>query len=80
MRTWIALIALVLVTSTVFAQPAAGKRDLSGTVADADGNPVANATLTVEGGATTTTGPDGAFKLSVAPANLSIAALSPFRV
>ena len=40
MRTWVVLIALTLITSTVLAQPAAGKRDITGTVVDADGKPV----------------------------------------
>jgi TonB-dependent SusC/RagA subfamily outer membrane receptor len=68
----VVLIALTLITSTVLAQPAAGKRDITGTVVDADGKPVANATLTVEGGASVTTAADGTFKLSVPPTNLTI--------
>lgn len=73
MRTWVVLIALALLTSLGLAQPAAGKREVSGSVVDVDGKPVANAAVTVEGGgSTTTTGADGTFKLSVPTTNVTI--------
>lgn len=72
MRTWVVLIALALLTSLGLAQPAAGKREVSGTVVDVDGKPIANAAVAVEGGTSTTTGADGAFKQSVPTTNLTI--------
>jgi TonB-linked SusC/RagA family outer membrane protein len=54
--------------------PAAKGRDITGAVVDVDGNPVASATVAVAGGGpTTTTAPDGSFKLAgVATANVVI--------
>jgi TonB-dependent starch-binding outer membrane protein SusC len=54
--------------------PAAKGRDVTGTVVDVDGNPVANATVAVTGGGPmATTAADGSFKLTgVATANVMI--------
>jgi TonB-linked SusC/RagA family outer membrane protein len=54
--------------------PAAKGRDITGTVVDVDGNPVAGATVAIAGGGpTTTTAADGSFKLTgVATANAMI--------
>jgi TonB-linked SusC/RagA family outer membrane protein len=66
------VLALLLSSMTAHAQNAK-KRDVSGTLSDIDGKPVAGATVTVTGGGpTTTTGPDGSFKLSVATTNLTV--------
>jgi TonB-dependent SusC/RagA subfamily outer membrane receptor len=67
------VIALLVSSLTAHAQPAK-KRDISGTVLDVDGQPVANATVTVTGGGpTATTAADGSFKLAgVAAANVSL--------
>jgi len=66
------VLALVLSSMAAHAQNAK-KRDISGTVLDIDGKPVANASVTVTGGGpTTTTAADGSFKLAVAPTNLVI--------
>ena len=70
------LIALLLFSFTASAQPAKGKgRDIAGSVVDIDGNPVANATVTVsDGGPSATTAADGSFKLAgVATGNVAIA-------
>ncbi len=64
---WIVL--LLLCASTAFAQQPAATREISGAVLDADGNPVANATVAVTGGGVTaTTAADGTFKLAKVPA------------
>ncbi|HEX3764655.1 MAG TPA: carboxypeptidase regulatory-like domain-containing protein [Kofleriaceae bacterium] len=54
--------------------PAAKGRDITGTVVDVDGSPVANATVAIAGGGpTTTTGADGSFKLpGVAATNVMV--------
>ena len=66
------MLALLLSSMTAHAQNAR-KRDVSGTLADVDGQPIAGATVTVTGGGpTTTTGPDGSFKLAVATTNLTV--------
>jgi TonB-linked SusC/RagA family outer membrane protein len=66
------VLALLLCSTAVRAQNAK-KREVSGTVLDVDGQPVANASVTVTGGGpTTTTAADGTFKLTVAPTNLTI--------
>jgi len=70
---WIAM--FLLPASVALAQrPVAGTRDISGTIGDVDGNPVANATVAVTGGGpTATSGADGTFKLAKVPAtNLAI--------
>jgi hypothetical protein len=69
--SWIVLV--LLATGTAFAQQPA-TREITGTIVDGDGTPVANATVAVTGGGpSTTTGPDGTFKLpKVAAANLTI--------
>jgi TonB-linked SusC/RagA family outer membrane protein len=69
------VLALLLLSVTAFAQNAKGAkgREVSGVISDADGKPVANATVTVTGGGpSTTTSADGAFKLTVATTNLSV--------
>ncbi len=64
------VLALLLSSMTALAQNAK-KRDISGTITDIDGKPVAGATVAIAGGGpTTTTGPDGSFKLAVATTNL----------
>jgi TonB-dependent SusC/RagA subfamily outer membrane receptor len=65
--------ALLLSAMTAHAQNAK-KRDISGTVLDVDGKPVANASVKVsDGGPTATTTADGSFKLTgVATTNLSL--------
>lgn len=70
--SWIVL--LLVCASTAFAQQPAATRELTGTVVDADGQPVANATVAVSGGGpTTTTAADGTFKLPrVAVTNVTI--------
>lgn len=67
------VLALLLSSMAAHAQNAR-KRDISGTVLDVDGKPVANATVTVTGGGpTATTADDGSFKLTgVATTNLSL--------
>jgi TonB-dependent starch-binding outer membrane protein SusC len=69
---WIVL--LLLCASTAFAQQPAATREISGTIIDIDGNPVANATVAVAGGGpTATTAADGTFKLARVPVtNLTI--------
>jgi TonB-linked SusC/RagA family outer membrane protein len=62
----------MLVSRASVAQPAKG-REVSGTVSDVEGKPIANVSVTVAGGGpTTTTAADGSFKLTVAPASLAI--------
>lgn len=70
--SWIVL--LLVSAGTAFAQQPAPTREISGTVVDADGKPVANATVAVSGGGpTATTAEDGTFKLpKVAAANVTI--------
>ncbi len=65
-RVVLCLIVLGLLSATAFAQKPK-TRDVSGVVLDVDARPVANATIAVAGagGATATTGADGAFKLAV---------------
>ncbi|HWU91477.1 MAG TPA: SusC/RagA family TonB-linked outer membrane protein [Kofleriaceae bacterium] len=60
--------------STAFAQQPAATREISGSVVDGDGKPVANATVAVSGGGpTATTGADGTFKLAkVVATNLTV--------
>lgn len=73
-RWWIApwMVLLLLCANTVFAQPAA-TRDISGTIVDLEGKPVANATVAIAGGASATTAADGTFTLAKAPAtNLTV--------
>jgi TonB-dependent starch-binding outer membrane protein SusC len=71
MAPWILLV--LLCASTASAQQPAVTRDISGTVVEIDGKPVANATVAVTGGATATTAGDGTFKLAKAPVtNLTI--------
>ena len=69
---WIVL--LLLSASTALAQQPAATRDISGTIIDIDGQPVANATVAIAGGgATATTAADGTFTLAKVPAaNLTI--------
>src|SRR6185503_5677957 len=50
---WIVL--LLLCASTAFAQQPAATREISGTVTDIDGKPIANATVAVAGGGVTAT-------------------------
>ena len=70
---WIIAAAIVLVSSLALAQPKPRGRELAGTVVDADQKPVANATVTVAGGPSATTGADGSFKLAgVATGNLVV--------
>jgi TonB-dependent starch-binding outer membrane protein SusC len=58
------VLALMLCSMTAHAQNARG-RNITGTVLDADANPVANATVTVAGGGpSATTGADGSFRLA----------------
>jgi TonB-dependent starch-binding outer membrane protein SusC len=77
--------ALLLLSVTAHAQnarppaaparpaPAAKGREVTGVISDIDGKPVANATVAVSGGGpTTTTGADGAFKLTVATTNVMV--------
>lgn len=66
---WIVLLIMMLGASTVFAQQPAATREINGVVLDVDGQPVANATVTVAGaaGVAATTGADGTFKLAKAP-------------
>jgi TonB-dependent starch-binding outer membrane protein SusC len=64
---WTALLIWLLCASTAFAQQPAATREISGTVVDVEGKPVANATVALAGGAKVTTGPDGSFKLAKAP-------------
>jgi hypothetical protein len=54
--------------------PAARARDITGTVVDVDGNPVASATVAIAGGGpTTTTAADGSFQLTgVATTNVMV--------
>src|SRR4051812_45691224 len=66
------VLALLLLSVTAYAQAKGKAREVSGLVADADGKPVANATVSVAGGPTTTTAADGTFKLTVAPTNLTV--------
>src|SRR5579872_6085063 len=76
------VLALLLSPLAVHAQgaqpakgaPAAKGRDITGTVVDVDGNPVASATVAIAGGGpTTTTAPDGSFQLTgVATANVMV--------
>ncbi len=55
------------------ARQAAKAREVTGIITDLEGKPVANATVAVSGGGpTTTTGADGAFKLSVATTNVMV--------
>lgn len=76
--TMVALIALVTLLGvsprTGHAQRPAAGREITGVVVDGDSNPVPNATVAVTGGgATTTTGADGSFKLTgVAITNLTL--------
>jgi len=64
------VLALLLSSMTAHAQNAK-KRDISGTITDVDGKPVAGATVAIAGGGpSTTTGADGSFKLAVATTNL----------
>jgi len=70
--TALCVLALLLVSRASHAQPAKG-REVSGTVSDVDGNPIANVTVAVSGGGpTATTAADGSFKLTVAPAALAL--------
>src|SRR5687768_10816921 len=69
----VSLFALSFAATSAYAQRPGPTRDVSGTVSDVDGQPVANATVAVTGGtATTTTGADGAFKLKVPQTNLTL--------
>ena len=53
--------------------PAAKGREVTGVITDIEGKPVANATVAVSGGGpTTTTGADGAFKLTVPTTNVMV--------
>lgn len=53
--------------------PVAKSREVSGVISDVDGKPVANAIVAISGGGpTTTTGADGAFKLTVPAANVMV--------
>ncbi|MBC7973385.1 MAG: SusC/RagA family TonB-linked outer membrane protein [Myxococcales bacterium] len=75
-------LAPLLLSVTAFAQnarpaaparQAAKAREVTGIITDLEGKPVANATVAVSGGGpTTTTGADGAFKLSVATTNVMV--------
>jgi TonB-linked SusC/RagA family outer membrane protein len=66
------VLALLLSSMTAHAQNAK-KRDVSGTVLDIDGKPVANATVAVTGGGpAATTAADGSFKLAVVTTNLVV--------
>lgn len=71
-RRWVAVpwfVLVLLCASTAFAQQPAATREISGTVVDVDGKPVANATVAVAGGGeTATTAADGTFKLAKVPA------------
>jgi TonB-linked SusC/RagA family outer membrane protein len=73
MAPWIVWV-LLLCASNVFAQQPGATREISGTIVDVEGKPVANATVAVAGGgATATTAADGTFKLAKVPAtNLTI--------
>ncbi|HEU0036838.1 MAG TPA: SusC/RagA family TonB-linked outer membrane protein [Kofleriaceae bacterium] len=54
-------------------QPAPAKgREITGTVLDVDGKPIANATITVPNGPTATTAADGTFKVTVPLTNLTV--------
>jgi TonB-dependent SusC/RagA subfamily outer membrane receptor len=72
MATWIILV--LMSAGAALAQPAGPTREISGTVLDGDGQPVASATVAVTGGGpTATTAADGTFKLArVAAANLTL--------
>jgi TonB-dependent starch-binding outer membrane protein SusC len=66
------VLALLLSSTLAHAQNAR-KRDISGTLADVDGKPIAGATVTAAGGGpTTTTAADGSFKLAVATTNVTL--------
>jgi TonB-linked SusC/RagA family outer membrane protein len=68
----VCVLAVMLVAATSQAQNARA-REVSGIITDVDGTPVANVTVAVSGGGpTTTTGADGAFKLMVPAANLTL--------
>ncbi|HWO17477.1 MAG TPA: SusC/RagA family TonB-linked outer membrane protein [Kofleriaceae bacterium] len=63
----------MLCASTAFAQQPAPTREVSGTVVDDAGKPVANATVAVTGGEKVTTAADGKFKLAKVPvANVTL--------
>jgi TonB-linked SusC/RagA family outer membrane protein len=66
---------LLLFSFAAHAQPGRAKgREVTGAVLDTDGNPIAGATVAVEGGASATTAADGSFKLTgVATGNVAIA-------
>ena len=69
----VSLFALSFAATSAYAQRPGPTRDVAGTVADVDGQPVANATVAVTGGtATTTTAADGTFKLKVPQTNLTL--------
>ena len=65
--TALCALALLLISVTVYAQPAKG-RTITGTVLDTDAKPVAHATVAAPGGTpTATTGDDGSFTLANVP-------------
>jgi TonB-linked SusC/RagA family outer membrane protein len=70
----LALLLFPLIAHAQNPRPPAKGRDIAGAVVDVDARPVANATISVSGGGpTTTTGPDGSFKLSgVTTANVAV--------
>lgn len=69
----VVFLMMILSVGHAFAQ-AGGTRDISGTIVDTEGSPVANATVAVVGGAQkATTAADGTFKLTkVAAANITV--------
>lgn len=74
-RLWVwASVCVLAFAFTAFAQPKPATREVTGAVVDVDGKPIAGAVVAVSGGgATSTTGADGSFKLAGVPAtNLTL--------